>query len=86
MSFLILLLGQSIGRQSATAATAINTSAGKALAQAVNMSRADSTCTVFTPCGGIIATGPDTKVTSAPSAAQARAMAYPCLPDEWLDR
>ena len=33
----------------------------------------------------LVATGPLTSVTSAPSAASAAAMAWPCLPDEWLE-
>ena len=32
-----------------------------------------------------MATGPLTRVTSAPSAASAEAMAWPCLPEEWLE-
>ena len=37
------------------------------------------------PDGSAIATGPLTSVTSAPRAASAEAMAWPCLPEEWLE-
>ena len=37
------------------------------------------------PGGSAMATGPLTRVTSAPSAASAEAMAWPCLPEEWLE-
>ena len=44
--------------------------------------RAVSTCTVFTPGGSGKFTGPVTSVTVAPAAAAARAIAWPCLPEE----
>ena len=71
-------------RQSATAAAKIATSAGSAASTAASISRAVSTCTVFTPAGSGNVTGPETSVTSAPAAAAARAMAWPCLPEERL--
>ena len=49
-----------------------------------SISRAVSTLTTFTPAGSGRLTGPDTSVTSAPAAAAAAAMAWPCLPDERL--
>mmetsp|Transcript_31703 Transcript_31703/g.40681 ORF Transcript_31703/g.40681 Transcript_31703/m.40681 type:complete len:225 (+) Transcript_31703:444-1118(+) len=64
-----------LGRQSATAATEINTSDGKASWQASSISRAVSTGTWSTPSGTCKATGPDTSVTRAPAFASAPAIA-----------
>ena len=55
-------------------------SAGSAASQAASISRADSTRRTVTPGGSGTATGPETRVTRAPSAASAAAMAWPCLP------
>ena len=72
------------GRQSATAAAKTATSAGSAFSTAASISRAVSTCTTDTPGGSGRLTGPLTSITSAPAAAAAAAMAWPCLPDERL--
>jgi hypothetical protein len=69
-------------RQSATAAAKMPASAGSAASTARSMPRAVSTCTVFTPGGSGKVTGPVTSVTSAPAAAAARAIAWPCLPED----
>src|SRR5579859_3238208 len=74
-SFLIFLSPAGAGRQSATAATQTAMSAGSAASQALSMSRALSTSTRLTPAGAESAVGPLTRVTSAPSAARAPAMA-----------
>ena len=39
-----------------------------------------------TPGGSGSCTGPLTRVTAAPASASAAAMAWPCRPEEWLDR
>jgi len=69
-------------RQSATAATRIAASAGKAAMTASAMSSAVSTSIRSTPTGVASATGPATRVTRAPAAAAAAAIANPCRPDE----
>src|SRR4051794_37265683 len=71
-------------RQSATAAAKIATSTGRADSTCCNMSRAVSTCTARTPGGSSSPTGPVTKVTSAPAACAAAAIAKPCLPEDRL--
>ena len=73
--FLILLVPSTSGRQSATAATQTAMSAGRAASQAASISRAVSTSTRRTPVGVGKAVGPLTRVTSAPRAARAAAMA-----------
>ena len=83
-SFLILPDPTVSGRQSATAATQTAISAGRAASQAASISRAVSTSMRRTPLGADKAVGPLTKVTSAPKAARAEAIAYPCLPEERL--
>ena len=75
-SFLIFLLPASCsGRQSATAAAKTAMSAGSAASTAASICRAVSTRTTATPGGSGIATGPETRVTAAPAAAAAAAMA-----------
>ncbi len=83
-SFLILLPEAEVTRQSATAAANTAASAGSACCTAASISRAVSTRTTATPAGGGTSAGPVTKVTFAPSAASARAIAVPCAPDERL--
>ena len=83
-SFFIFWSAGRSTRQSATAAAKMPISAGSAASTAASISRALSTRTVLTPGGSGIATGPDTRVTSAPASAAARAMAWPCLPEERL--
>ena len=51
---------------------------------ASNISCALVTCTILTSLRSSKAVGPATKVTLAPSALAALAIAYPCLPLEWL--
>src|SRR5262245_24727642 len=82
--FLILLACGLAVRQSATAAANTATSAGSALVTAASMSCAVVTLTTATPGGSDTFTGPETSVTSAPAAAAAAAMAWPCLPEERL--
>src|SRR5262249_46470341 len=82
--FLILLACGLAVRQSATAAAKTATSAGSAFVTAASMSCAVVILTTATPGGSGRLTGPDTSVTSAPAAAAAAAMAWPCLPDERL--
>jgi hypothetical protein len=82
--FLILFACGLAARQSATAAANTATSAGSAFVTAASMSCAVVTLTTATPGGSGRLTGPDTSVTSAPAAAAAAAMAWPCLPDERL--
>ena len=84
LSFLILLASIRSTRQSATAAAAIKTSAGRDCWTAASISLAVSTQINCTPTGGGIETGPLTKTTSAPACAAARAIACPCLPDDRL--
>ena len=85
LPFLIFCFVSSV-RQSATAAANIATSAGSACSTAASISRAVVTFTVFTPAGSGRLTGPDTRITSAPAVAAARAMAWPCFPDERFAR
>ena len=83
-SFLILWSLAWAGRQSATAAVAMNTSAACACGSvAASMSCADRTSRRVTPRGVGRLTGPATSVTSAPASRAARAIAKPILP---LDR
>src|ERR1700722_13888862 len=62
-------------RQSATAAAKIAISTGSAASTCCSMSRADSTGMTDTPEGWSRSTGPEIKVTSAPAACAAAAMA-----------
>ena len=71
-------------RQSATAAANTAASTGSAACAASSICCAVSTATTFTPSGGGTSAGPVTKVTSAPSAASALAIAAPCAPDDRL--
>src|SRR5579883_1421887 len=73
-------------RQSDTAAAITATSTGSAASLAASISAAVSTATRRTPGGGGSAVGPDTSTVSAPRAAKAAAIAWPCLPEEWFDR
>ena len=72
-------------RQSATAAAMTATSTGSAASQAASISAAVSTGTSLTPAGKGSWVGPETSTVSAPSAARAAAMAWPCLPEEWFE-
>ncbi len=79
--FLILPVHGSATRQSATAATTDGRiSAGSAAPTAASISAAVSTRTTATPAGSAIVTGPATRVTRAPRAASAAAMAWPWRP------
>ncbi len=69
-------------RQSDTAAAQTATSTGKAAWQADNISSADSTGMTETPGGSASRVGPETRVVSAPRRASARAIAWPCRPEE----
>src|SRR5436190_2355542 len=71
--------------QSATAAAQTATSTLPAARQAASICSADSIFTTVTPAGSATPTGPLTRVTSAPSWASAAAIAWPCLPEEWLE-
>src|SRR5690242_1667187 len=71
--------------QSATAAAHTATSTLPASRQAASIWSAESIFTTVTPAGSGTLTGPLTSVTSAPSCASAAAIAWPCLPDEWLE-
>ena len=71
--------------QSATAAAQTATSTGAGLQVGRQHLVGGLIFTIFTPTGSATATGPLTSVTSAPSRARAAAMAWPCLPDEWLE-
>src|SRR5262245_24604796 len=73
--FLSLWVASSAARQSATAAAQTAMSAGSASSVAAIISCAVSTFTTRTPSGSGSVTGPLTSVTSAPSAAAARASA-----------
>ena len=44
-----------------------------------------STGTSLTPAGAGSCVGPETSTVSAPRAASAAAIAWPCLPEEWLE-
>ena len=70
--------------QSATAATAMNTSAGSAACTASCISRAVRTSMRCTPRGVASKVGPATSVTDAPASTAARARANPVLPDDRL--
>ena len=83
--FLILAVAGRAAFQSATAAAQTAMSTVPAARQAASIWSADSTWTVRSPGGSAMATGPLTSVTSAPSRARALAMAWPCLPEEWLE-
>ena len=72
-------------RQSATAAAMTATSTGSAASQAASISAAVSTGTSLTPAGAGSCVGPETSTVSAPSAASAAAIAWPCLPEEWFE-
>ena len=83
-SFLIFCCAALTGRQSATAAVAMNRScAGATAITAACICTALCTSMRVTPAGVGRCTGPATSVTSAPASAAARAMANPILP---LDR
>src|SRR4051794_25862324 len=71
-------------RQSATAAAKIAMSAGSAACTCSSICRADSTCLTVTPWGSLRSTGPLTRITSAPAASAAAAIAKPCLPEDRL--
>ena len=83
--FLILALAGLATFQSATAAAKTATSSLPAARQAASIWSAESIFTTVTPAGSGTVTGPLTSVTSAPSCARAAAMAWPCLPEEWLE-
>src|SRR5271165_1301164 len=72
-------------RQSATAAAMTATSTGSAASQAASISTAVSTGTTLTPAGAGSCVGPETSTVSAPNAASAAAIAWPCLPEEWFE-
>src|SRR5260370_238885 len=72
--------------QSGPAAAMTATSTGNAAWLAASISSAVSTATRVTPAGVGSWVGPDTSTVSAPSAASAAAIAWPCLPEEWFDR
>src|SRR5437667_5903999 len=69
-------------RQSATAAAITATSTGRVASQAASISAAVSTGISLTPAGVGSCVGPETRTVSAPSAASAAAIAWPCLPEE----
>ena len=71
------LVGEISTRQSATAATMIAQSAGRAAMTASAICSAVSTSTRSTPAGVSSDTGPATRVTRAPTSAAAAAMAKP---------
>src|SRR5258706_8042197 len=73
-----------VGRQSATAAEQTAMSAGNWLSHAVHIWRAVSMRMSLVRWGAASSTGPEISTVSAPASANAAAMAYPCLPDEWL--
>src|SRR5213595_3642742 len=83
--FLILFSWALAGRQSATAAANTAISAGSAFITAASMSCALATLMILMPGGSGRWTGPETSVTSAPAAAAAAAMEWPCLPEERCD-
>src|SRR5579862_9655663 len=66
-SFLIFWFASVCGRQSATAAVHTATSTGSTDSHAASISRAVSTRSSFTRGGGAMATGPDTRMVSAPA-------------------
>src|SRR6266700_3046305 len=82
--FLIFSRPGAANRQSATAAANTAQSTGRARSTASRISRAVSTLTAVTPSGSGMCTGPQTRITSAPAAAAAAAMAWPCLPEDRL--
>ncbi len=83
-SFLIFSVLGFATRQSATAATEMNTSAGKLAITASCISRAVVTSMRRTPRGLASDVGPATSVTSAPASRAACASANPVLPEERL--
>ena len=79
------IANRSSGKQGhAIAAANTAQSTGSAASTAASISRAVSTRITLAPGGSAMTTGPQTSVTSAPAAAAAAAIAWPCLPDDRL--